>query len=49
MDINEYLNDFFKGTKNPSLDAMKYFMEAFNHPEKELKIIHIAGTNGKGK
>lgn len=23
-------------------------MEEFGHPEKELKIIHIAGTNGKG-
>jgi dihydrofolate synthase/folylpolyglutamate synthase len=23
-------------------------MEHLNHPEKELKCIHIAGTNGKG-
>lgn len=48
MDINQYLETFFKGTKEPSLHAMKYFMDEFNHPEKELKIIHIAGTNGKG-
>ncbi|MBE5813387.1 MAG: bifunctional folylpolyglutamate synthase/dihydrofolate synthase [Clostridiales bacterium] len=48
MNINEYLDTFFKGTKDPSLDAMKYFMDEFNHPEKKLKIIHIAGTNGKG-
>lgn len=48
MDINKYLDTFFKGTKDPSLDAMEYFMKEFNHPEKELKIIHIAGTNGKG-
>ena len=27
---------------------MKYFMNEFNHPEKDLKVIHIAGTNGKG-
>lgn len=48
MDIEEYLSNFFKGTKNPSLKAMQYFMNEFNHPEKDLKIIHIAGTNGKG-
>jgi len=48
MNINTYLDTFFKGTKDPSLDAMKFFMNEFGHPEKELKIIHIAGTNGKG-
>lgn len=48
MNIEEYLNNFYKGTKNPTLKAMEYFMEELDHPEKELKIIHIAGTNGKG-
>ena len=48
MDVNKYLSVFFKGTKNPSLKAMEYFMDEFGHPEKDLKIIHIAGTNGKG-
>ena len=24
------------------------FMDELEHPEKDLKIIHIAGTNGKG-
>ena len=28
--INGYLSNFYKGTKNPSLDAMIYFMEEFN-------------------
>lgn len=48
MDIEKYLSNFFKGTKNPSLKAMEYFMNEFGHPEQELKAIHIAGTNGKG-
>ena len=48
MNIEEYLNNFYKGTKNPTLKAMEYFMEELGHPEKKLKIIHIAGTNGKG-
>ena len=48
MDIEKYLSKFFNGTKNPSLKVMEFFMEEFEHPEKELKTIHIAGTNGKG-
>lgn len=48
MNVEKYLSNYYKGTKNPSLEAMKYFMEEFNHPEKKLKFIHIAGTNGKG-
>lgn len=48
MDIEKYLSNFFKGTKKPSLKAMKFLMEEFNHPEDKLKAIHIAGTNGKG-
>lgn len=48
IDVEQYLSNFFKGTKNPTLKAMEYFMEEFGHPEKDLKVIHIAGTNGKG-
>lgn len=48
IDVEQYLSNFFKGTKNPTLKAMEYFMEEFGHPEKNLKVIHIAGTNGKG-
>lgn len=48
MDIEKYLSNFFKGTKNPSLKAMKFLMDEFKHPEDKLKAIHIAGTNGKG-
>lgn len=48
MNINNYLSGFFKGTKGPTLDAIEYFMEQLNFPQKKLQIIHIAGTNGKG-
>ena len=48
MNIEEYFNNFYKEAKNPTLKAMEYFMEELGHPEKKLKIIHIAGTNGKG-
>lgn len=48
IDVNEYLKGFYKGTKEPSLNAMQYFMDKYNNFEKEMKFIHIAGTNGKG-
>lgn len=48
INIEEYLNNFFKGTKNPSLDAMQYFMDEYNNFQENMKFIHVAGTNGKG-
>ena len=48
MNVEKYLSNFFRGTKNPSLNAMNYLMNEFKHPEDKLKAIHIAGTNGKG-
>ena len=48
IDTEKYLSTFFKGTKDPSLDAMEYFMNHFEWCCDKLKIIHIAGTNGKG-
>ena len=48
INIDEYLNTFDKFTKDPNLDAMNYIMEKFDNPNKKLKIIHVAGTNGKG-
>lgn len=48
MKIEEYLSKFAVVTKEPTLDAMKYFMKEFEKPNKKTKFIHIAGTNGKG-
>ena len=48
IDIEKYFRNFFKGTKNPSLNAMIFFMEKYNNFETNMKFIHIAGTNGKG-
>ena len=48
MNIEKYISKFKNSTNNPTLNAMNYFMDEFGHPEKALKVIHIAGTNGKG-
>ena len=48
MDIEQYFEKFFRGTRNPSLKVMKYFMEEYDDFQSKMKFIHIAGTNGKG-
>ena len=32
MNVEKYLSNFFRGTKNPSLNAMNYLMNEFKHP-----------------
>lgn len=36
------------GAYNANLDKTILLMDYFNHPENNIKSIHIAGTNGKG-
>lgn len=48
VDIEEYLDKFDKFTKDPTLRGMEFIMSKFGNPEKEMKYVHVAGTNGKG-
>lgn len=54
MNIMNYkeANDYFYGFKNHfwdlGLDNIKGFMKRMDNPQNKVKIIHIAGTNGKG-
>ena len=48
MLLDVFLSNFIQTTDYPTLDAMKYLMEKLGKPDKNLKFIHIAGTNGKG-
>lgn len=32
----------------PGLERMHFLLKELHHPEKSLKVIHVAGTNGKG-
>ncbi|MCD8019610.1 MAG: bifunctional folylpolyglutamate synthase/dihydrofolate synthase [Clostridiales bacterium] len=32
----------------PGLENLQQYLDALGHPEKDLKVIHVAGTNGKG-
>lgn len=51
MNYNEAL-DYIHGTKKfgskLGLDNIRHLLNLLDNPQKDLKIIHIAGTNGKG-
>ncbi|MCK0473541.1 folylpolyglutamate synthase/dihydrofolate synthase family protein [Halalkalibacter sp. APA_J-10(15)] len=32
----------------PGLERMEWLLEKLDHPERNLQIVHVAGTNGKG-
>ena len=44
----EYLDSTPLFVKKSSLENIRNYLERFGHPEKGMKIIHVAGTNGKG-
>jgi dihydrofolate synthase/folylpolyglutamate synthase len=46
--LDNFLNKFTQTTDFPTLDAMLFLMDKLDNPQKKLKFIHIAGTNGKG-
>lgn len=48
MDVEKYLNDFSRKPKPPSMAVMEWFVDKYNHFDKNIKFIHVAGTNGKG-
>ena len=48
INVKEYLDNYYKGTKDIFLGTMQYFMNQYNNFENKMKFIHVAGTNGKG-
>ncbi len=47
-DAEEYILGIPRFTSKNSMEDTRSFLDVLGHPEKNLKIIHIAGTNGKG-
>jgi len=47
-DAQRYLNDSYGSGKKKGLEAMAQALEILGNPQDTLKIIHVAGTNGKG-
>ncbi|WP_017755981.1 bifunctional folylpolyglutamate synthase/dihydrofolate synthase [Calidifontibacillus oryziterrae] len=44
----QWLNGRLKFGIKPGLERMNYMLEQLEHPERRLKVVHVAGTNGKG-
>lgn len=44
----EYLCRIPRFNSTHSLDKIKYFLTRMGQPDRQMKIVHIAGTNGKG-
>lgn len=47
-EAEEYILQIPKFAKKNSLDVTKQFYERLGSPAKQIKTIHVAGTNGKG-
>ena len=51
MNYKEFLQEIFAKTatdRKIELTRIKQFLDAIGNPEKKIKGIHVAGTNGKG-
>ncbi len=48
MDAIERIHEFDRFGMILGLERMNVLLEKLGHPEKDLKVIHVAGTNGKG-
>lgn len=43
-----YINDTPRFTTKNTLENTRMVLEAMGHPERRMKLIHVAGSNGKG-
>ena len=48
IDIQQYFDNMYRGSKNQSLQTIKYLLGKYDNFHKNMKFIHVAGTNGKG-
>lgn len=44
----EYIHSFLKFGSKPGLERIEALLTKLGNPQKNLRIVHVAGTNGKG-
>lgn len=44
----QYIEELKPGGMKLGLDRMRRGLELLGHPERRLRVVHVAGTNGKG-
>lgn len=48
QEVETYILEIPKFTKKNGLENTKALLKQLGNPEQEMKVIHVAGTNGKG-
>lgn len=44
----DYISSFGRFGSRPGLERMHWLLERLDHPERSMRFVHVAGTNGKG-
>ena len=44
-EAESYINDTPKFTKKNTLENTRMVLDAMGHPERKMKLIHVAGSN----
>lgn len=47
-EVNKIINEDRGSGRKDNFNRMESLLDLLNHPEEDLKFVHIAGTNGKG-
>ena len=47
-EAEDYLDSTPRFTNKSSLENIRKYLARFGNPERGLRIVHVAGTNGKG-
>ena len=47
-DAKNYIEEFAKFGSKPGLERIQSLVSRLGHPEEKVRMIHVAGTNGKG-
>lgn len=47
-EAEEYINDIPRFTSKNTMEDTKAFLKRMGEPDRKMRIIHVAGTNGKG-
>ncbi|WP_170085210.1 bifunctional folylpolyglutamate synthase/dihydrofolate synthase [Kyrpidia spormannii] len=47
-DVQDWLQGLTRFGIRPGLERMRWMLDRLGHPERGLRFLHVAGTNGKG-
>ena len=48
LEAENYINDTPRFTSKNTMEDTRAFLHRLGDPDRKMRIIHVAGTNGKG-